>query len=88
MVGLPILTSLKRQPNQFSSSKHSKTDSSSPSSFTYEKYSTWQGTSRSTGKAPAALFFDDTSGLNSLRCDSISLLESNYQSEKIVRIHM
>ncbi|CAN6843539.1 unnamed protein product, partial [Brassica oleracea] len=41
-------------------------------------------TSRSTGKAPAALFFDDTSGLNSLRCDSISLLETNYQSEKIV----
>ncbi|KAH0864841.1 hypothetical protein HID58_082052, partial [Brassica napus] len=71
----------KRQPNQFSSSKPSKTDSSSPSSFSYEKY-------RSTGKAPAALFFDDTSGLNSLSCDSVSLLESNYQSEKIVRIHI
>ncbi|CAN6979669.1 unnamed protein product [Brassica rapa subsp. trilocularis] len=28
----------KRQPNQFSSSKHSKIDSSSPSSFSYEKY--------------------------------------------------
>ncbi|WZZ81495.1 hypothetical protein YC2023_102067 [Brassica napus] len=75
------LTFMKRQPNQFSSSKPSKTDSSSPSSFSYEKY-------RSTGKAPAALFFDDTSGLNSLSCDSVSLLESNYQSEKIVRIHM
>ncbi|CAN6907791.1 unnamed protein product [Brassica oleracea] len=47
-----------------------------------------QETSRSTGKAPAALFFDDTSGLNSLSCDSVSLLESNYQSEKIVRIHI
>ncbi|KAH0852911.1 hypothetical protein HID58_090748, partial [Brassica napus] len=45
-------------------------------------------TSISTGKAPAALFFDDTSGLNSLRCDSVSLWESNYQSEKIVRIHI
>ncbi|WZZ01198.1 hypothetical protein YC2023_073526 [Brassica napus] len=78
----------KRQPNQFSSSKDSKIDSSSPSSFSYEKYSTWQGNVQINGKAPAALFFDDTSGLNSLRCDSFSLLESNYQSKKIVRIHI
>ncbi|KAL0755870.1 hypothetical protein Bca101_093538 [Brassica carinata] len=68
----------KRQPNQFSSSKPSKTDSSSPSSFSYEKY-------RSTGKAPAALFFDDTSGLNKSIC-SFRLLIHATSSDKWRRL--